>query len=148
METSYFNPKENFNQNAINGIFYTQAALSNPVSFSPKVEQANRFVDQLLSDNRKALEDAISYVKLPDEYFEFSKKIAFIETHGYAKLTKGHLNNLHAISRLDNKEGLSLPQVLINPELFYFFRSIVFFFLYIQLSFTRAHFKGLSKFMF
>jgi len=77
----------------------TEAALSNPVSFSPKVEQANRFVDQLLSDNRKALEDAISYVKLPDEYFEFSKKIAFIETHGYAKLTKGHLNNLHAISR-------------------------------------------------
>jgi len=77
----------------------TEAALSNPVSSSPKVEQANRFVDQLLSDNRKALEDAISYVKLPDEYFEFSKKIAFIETHGYAKLTKGHLNNLHAISR-------------------------------------------------
>jgi len=77
----------------------TEAALSNPVSFSPKVQQANRFVDQLLSDNRKALEDAISYVKLPDEYFEFSKKIAFIETHGYAKLTKGHLNNLHAISR-------------------------------------------------
>merc|ERR1712002_973685 len=77
----------------------TEAALSNPVSSSPKVEQANRFVDQLLSDNRKALEDAISYVKLPDEYFEFSKKIVLIETHGYVRLTKGHLNNLHAISR-------------------------------------------------
>ena len=63
------------------------------------VQKANRFVDQILKENRKALEDAIARVQLPDEYLEFSKKILFVETHGFLRLQKGVLHNLHAISR-------------------------------------------------
>jgi len=74
-------------------------SVSLPPALESSVQKANRFVDQILADNRKALEAAIATVKLPDEYFEFSKKILFVETHGFAKLTNGVLHNLHAISR-------------------------------------------------
>ena len=79
---------------------FTQAlSVLLPAAPETSVQKANRFVDQILADNRKALEAAIASVKLPDEYFEFSKTIVFIETHGFARLTNGVLHNLHAISR-------------------------------------------------
>ena len=79
-------------------------ALDLPAAAESSVTKANRFVDQLLADNRQKLQDAIGVVVLPDEYFEFSKTIFFVETHGFAKLTKGRLDNLHAISRLEGEE--------------------------------------------
>jgi len=74
-------------------------ALDVPAAADPSVSKANRFVDELLADNRQALKDAIGVLKLPDEYFKFSKKILLVETHGFARLTKGRLDNLHAIVR-------------------------------------------------
>jgi len=70
-----------------------------PAAPETSVQKANRFVDKLLADNRQALHDAISVVTLPDESFTFEKKILLVTTHGYAKLTKGHLDNLHGITR-------------------------------------------------
>merc|ERR1719259_1250133 len=69
------------------------------VNIESSVQKANRFVDQILRDNRKALQEAIAHVHLPDEYIKFSKKILFVETHGFVRLQKGVLHNLHAISR-------------------------------------------------
>jgi len=77
----------------------TELALAVPFAPESSVQKANRFIDQLLADNRKTLEDAIGVIVLPDEKFEFSKKILLVTTHGYAKLTKGRLFNLHALSR-------------------------------------------------
>lgn len=74
-------------------------AVSIPAASETAVSRANRFVDQLLADNRQMLQDAISVVKLPDEYFEFEKKILLVTTHGFARLTHGKLDNLHAIVR-------------------------------------------------
>ncbi len=75
------------------------SASAAPAKVPSNVEKANRLVDQSLADNRKKLEDAISVVKLPDEYFPFKKEILWKEINGFARLDQGRLDNLHAISR-------------------------------------------------
>jgi len=72
--------------------------LTAPVVSKDKIAKVNAFVDKLLADKAGMLKEAIGKVKLPDQYFEFSKTI-IVETHGFAKLTHGHLDNLHNIVR-------------------------------------------------
>lgn len=81
-----------------------------------QIEKANKFVDKLIADKREDLQKAIGKVKLPDQYFEFSKKIAFVDTHGFARLTHGRLDNLSDIKRKGNcvltSDGKALSTVI------------------------------------
>jgi len=84
---------------AISCLPLTKYDANAPIVTKDKIAKANAFIDKLLKSKRGMLKEAIGKVKLPDQYFEFSKKIMMIETHGFAKLTHGHLDNLHDIKR-------------------------------------------------
>jgi len=77
-----------------------------------KVEKVNRFVDKMLAAKGAQLKAAIGTIKLPDEHFDFSKSVLGIDTHGFAKLTHGHLDNLNAIVRKGDCALVALNNVL------------------------------------
>jgi len=77
----------------------TPRGVASPKISHDKIAKANAFIDKLLKSKHEDLKAAFGKVKLPDQYFEFSKKILLVETHGFAKLTSGHLDNLHNIKR-------------------------------------------------
>jgi len=85
--------------NAISGRQLAPREVNSPTISKDKILKANTFIDNLLKSKSNALKEAFGKVKLPDQYFEFSKKILLVETHGFAKLTSGHLENLHNIKR-------------------------------------------------
>jgi len=84
--------------NAISRRQLAPRGINSPTVSKDKIIKANAFIDNLLKSKSNNLK-AFGKVKLPDQYFEFSKKILLVETHGFAKLTSGHLENLHNIKR-------------------------------------------------
>lgn len=84
---------------AISCLPLTKYGANTHIVTPDKILKANAFIDKLLKSKSGMLKEAIGRVKLPDQYFEFSKKIVMVETHGFAKLTHGRLDNLHDIKR-------------------------------------------------